>query len=174
MKTPQTREDANELLRQLAAHEREIRSIDLEMNETIDFAKERAAHRSADPLENKNEIEAALKKYFDRERKNGLKERSIKVLFGTFGMRASSGVKWARGWKQPRVIEKIREIFGSKDPHNFIRTKESVNKETVKAAPLGMRAQLEACGIVFAAKDQFFVEADAQAVIENATMEAAK
>ncbi len=107
----QSLEDADKVLAELAALERDACAIKNALNETIDQAKTVAAEKTA-PLENRRkELENALASFAAINKNMLFKDRrSVELHFGSLNIRASTKVGFlVRGTKWEQVIEQLTD-----------------------------------------------------------------
>ncbi len=168
MKIPKTDSEANDLLRlkceirvELARHAANAQAV-------IDDVKARLAKVSG-PLETEEKsIDAALETFFALRRKSLAPAKSLTLLFGRIGSRASSAVRRLRGWSEDRCVLAIST--SRLDSERYLRVKTSLNKDAIGEAPDADRELLRNCGITVEEKDTFFIEPDLSALeSQNAT-----
>ena len=145
-------DEFNARLSEIAELDRELTTIDYELNETIDQAKTEAG-QAAEPHKTKREqLEASLAAYAEYNKPVLFSDKkTIDLLFGSFGFRKSSAIKNMKGFKVADVIAKIKEL----GLRNAITVKESLNKDVMKE---WADKQLEAVGAMREEKDSFWYE----------------
>lgn len=185
MKKPQTRDQADALLKRKGQIQIALQQIAGRMNLRIQQAKD-AATDAAAPLQQEDAaIEAALEAYFQAERASpgrvsggtapwtenrgaasGASDaapdrpRSLQLTFGCLGLRARTAVELARGGTEPRVLEAL----GAAGLAEFVRLRRSINREAVRQATPEQRARLLACGLRVESRERFFCEPDLAAL----------
>lgn len=122
-------DDADKVLEELAALERQASAITNTMNETIDSAKAKAADEMAVVAARKKLLEAALASYATMNKAELFKvKKSVELNFGILSFRLSSKVVPAgKSVNWGMILDKIKD-------HKFteaISIKESVNKEVL-------------------------------------------
>lgn len=164
LKVPVTRNQADELLRRKCEIRVAMSKITDEMNHRIIVAKDRAKANAATYFDEESAINVALEAWFEEERKNLGKYKSLKLIFGTIGTRASKSIRWMRGFSAERVVLEIRRAFAN-DDNSFLRIREEPNKEAIAAACEEDREILRSrCGVKFAEQETFYIEPDLDAL----------
>jgi len=165
MTTPRNREAADQLLRRLGEIEIRTSRIEARMNCHIQAAKERATAEAADMPKERAAIEEALQEFFLVERKNlGPKARSLKLTFGTLGLRARKAVEYIRGWTETTaIIALAAERHGE-----FVRQKLTLHKEAVLDAADACADLFERCGLRVERGDTFFAKPDLDVLADMA------
>ena len=145
-------EDANNVLADIASHQRELAAIEAKMNDEIDRIKAEAKAKAAVHEEKIQGYENGLQA-FSEYRKEELfeKTRSISLNFGNFGFRKSTALKAAPKHTWAMVLG----ILKDKGFDTAVRVKESVNKDILGE---WSDARLDAVSVRRVTTDQFWYE----------------
>ena len=145
-------------LAEMAALDRKLEGIQIEMRERIDAAKADASQRSVALLDRRKVLEDAVAVFAKLNReKLFAKAKSLDLGFGTIGFRLSTKIAQLRGITVEMTLEKLRE-FGMSDG---IRIKEEINKETALGWP---DERLELVGLRRQQADTFFIDVKKDAI----------
>lgn len=145
-------ERAESAMQELAALEREVRSVTDAMNAQVDALKENAKATAAPLDARKKALTDALGTYLKMNRTEILKGRkSVELTFGLMGFRASSAISQMRGVSVEMTLDRMKNAGLPEG----IRTKEELDKDAVRGWP---DERLSLVGLVRQEKDQFFVE----------------
>ena len=153
---------AADAMKQLKEISREIDSVNLEMDERIDLAKQ-TAKQLLTPLKAKSkELEHALAN-FGHHHKTELfkKKRSMTTPFGVFGFRKSTVLKTLPRFTLAHVLEKL-DSFGFREA---VTVKKSVNKEAMRDWP---DERLESVGMRRVIEDKFYIELNKEEINDPA------
>ncbi|WP_298034186.1 host-nuclease inhibitor Gam family protein [uncultured Desulfovibrio sp.] len=149
-------------LAEMAALDRDLAYIEVEMRERIDAAKAEASQKSLTLVTRRKELADAIAVFakLNREKLFG-KAKSLDLGFGVIGFRLSTKIAQMRGITVEMTLEKLRE-FGMNDG---IRIKEEVNKEAALGWP---DERLEIVGLRRQQADTFFIEVKKDAIPADA------
>jgi len=165
MTTPRNREAADQLLRRLGEIEIHTSLIQARMNIEIQCAKEKATEETGDLPSEAAAIQEALQEFFLIERTNlGPKARSLKLTFGTLGLRARKAVEYIRGWTEATAI-----IALAAEGHGeFVRQKLTLHKEAVLDAADECAELFDRCGLRVERGDTFYAKPDLDVLADMA------
>jgi len=157
--TVTTLEEADVLLSEIAARKRSLDLIKASMNESIDTLKVKAAAEGEELLREIEAREQALVRFAEGNKETLFGKLKSRVLsFGEIGFRASTkAVLLNRKWSWERVLDALKETGALR----FIRTKEEVDKEALRALK---PEDLEAVGVKLQKDDGFYYELKEEAV----------
>jgi phage host-nuclease inhibitor protein Gam len=165
MTTPRNREAADQLLRRLGEIEIRTARIEGRMNCHIQAAKERATAEAADMPKERVAIQEALQEFFLVERQNlGPKARSLKLTFGTLGLRARKAVEYIRGWTEATAIIAL----AAQGHGEFVRQKLTLHKEAVLDAADECAELFDRCGLRVERGDTFYAKPDLDVLADMA------
>ncbi len=137
---------------EIASLDRQIKAVELDMQETVDQVK---AHAKADaePLQRERKALADAVATFAALNKTDLfkKKKSLDLGFGTIGFRLVTKLATLPKFTLEKVLEKLHD-YGHADA---IRVKESVDKEAMRA---WSDEKLETVGMRRKVEDEFFLE----------------
>ena len=153
---------AEAALGRLAQLDRQLRSVDIDLQETIDQAKANAK-AEADPLRLRRKELADALCAFATVNKADLfgKKRSLDLAFGTIGFRRATKLVTKAKVTLAMVLEKLRD-YGFTDA---IRTREAVDKEAMRG---WSDDKLESVGMARRVDDDFFIEVPEELLGEEA------
>jgi len=164
MTTPRNREAADQLLRRLGEIEIRTARIKARMNCHIQAAKERATAEAADMPKERAAIEEALQEFFLVERKNLGPRRSLKLTFGTLGLRARKAVEYICGWTEATAIVAL----AAEGHGEFVRQKFTLHKEAVLDSADACADLFERCGLRIESGDTFYAKPDLDVLADMA------
>jgi len=145
-------DEFNIRLSEVAELDREITTIDYELNELIDQAKTEAEQAAKPHKDKRDQLDASLAAYAEYNKSVLFTDKkTIELLFGSFGFRKSSAIKNMKGFKIADIVLKIKEL----GLRNAITVKESLNKDVMSE---WADQQLEAVGAMREEKDTFWYE----------------
>ncbi|WP_027190052.1 host-nuclease inhibitor Gam family protein [Fundidesulfovibrio putealis] len=150
---------ADAALVELAKLDREMRMIEICLNEDIEAARKRADELAAPLREKRRLLESALTTYATASKEALFKKgKSIKLTHGVFGFRASDELKpLPKGtWKE--VLGKLNGMaakLAKLELPGCIRIKEEPDKEALRKLPEDLRAE---AGVRIVGKDTFYYE----------------
>jgi len=165
MTTPRNREAADQLLRRLGEIEIRTSRIEARMNTAIQRAKDQATEDAGEAPAERAAIQEALQEFFLIERTNlGPKARSLKLTFGTLGLRARKAVEFIRGWTEATAI-----IALAAEGHGeFVRQKLTLHKEAVLDAADECAEMFDRCGLRVERGDTFYAKPDLDVLADMA------
>ena len=145
-------DDANDTIAQIGALKRHVALINLGLNEDIDQLKKKAV-TDCEPMNAQIEIlETSLARYAEYNKADLFaKKKSHDLPFGTFGFRQST--KLATIGKT--TFKRVLELLQDRNLGKYIRTKEEVDKESLKGAGEEL---LKTLGCKVSVTDEFFYE----------------
>lgn len=148
----ENRAQAEGALAEMAALDRKISGIEVEMQESIDLAKKKAAQAAA-PLATRRKALADALAVFAKLNRADLfgKLKSVDLGFGVIGFRLSTKLTQLKGVTVEMTLEKLHQ-YGFMDA---IRIKEEPNKEAMLGWP---DERLETVGLKRQQTDAFFIE----------------
>ncbi len=117
--------DVDEVLRTIGAIDLLVQESEARMNAAIMKAKEQAKADTEFSLEQKKNLELAVKQYGEAHREDLGAKKSIALNFGTVSFRKSTRIVTIANLKRVLELLKARHLAG------FIRVKESVDKEAM-------------------------------------------
>lgn len=155
----ETLEQANVILAEIAESQREIDLINTGLNEKIDDMKKKAEAECAPLAGAIEEREQALARFAEANKDTLFKKPKSRVLsFGELGFRSStSTVLLNRQWNWGKVLEVLKQ----KRLGKYIRTKQEVDKEAVRALS---ERRLAGVGLKVKQEDSFFYEVKEETV----------
>lgn len=145
-------------LAEMAAIDRKLATLEVEMNSVIATAKTHA-QRESEPLRQRRKALGDAVGTFAVLNKSELfgKQRSLDLAFGVIGFRQSSPLVQQTHITAAMTLEKLRE-YGFTEA---IRTKEEVNREAMTGWP---DERLEMVGVRRQHKDTFFIDIKVEGV----------
>jgi len=160
--------EADSALAALAALDREISRIEIEMNEGIQAVREAGDEAAAPYRQKREQIEAALATYatVGKETLFTKGKRSLKLIHGIIGFRASEEVKTLPKIKWADVLLNLKAMAKRcAGVSHCIRIKEEPDKEALRQMPKSLQAE---AGVRIVAKDTFYYEVKSETVAEKA------
>ena len=150
--TLKTREDFDQALAAIAAHQREIDLIEAGLNEAIDRLKAQANEAAREHIAARYNLEAQMEAAAEAGRREFFAEgKTMSLPHGEVGFRASTSLRLAhRGVSWEKVLEKLTET-GRMDA---VRVTREVNKDVLKTWPPSALAAYE---VKLKASEKFFV-----------------
>lgn len=150
-----TRDQANEVLGQIAARKRQIEGITAEVNSRVDEMKQELANATCQLLSELADREAALANWAEHNREAILPKgaKSAKMTHGTIGWRQSSKLATLAGYTWARVLG----VLTGMGCREAIRVKEEVDKEVLQT---WKEERLATVGVFMKVEDTFFYELD--------------
>lgn len=156
------RAQAEGALAEMAALDRDLSGIEVEMQERIDAAKAEASQKSLALVTRRKELADAVAVFAKLNRQELFaKAKSLDLGFGVIGFRLSTKIAQVRGITVEMTLEKLRQ-YGLADG---IRIKEEINKETALGWP---DERLELVGLRRQQADTFFIEIKKDAIPADA------
>ena len=156
------RAQAEGALAEMAALDRDLSGIEVEMQERIDAAKAEASQKSLALVTRRKELADAIAVFAKLNRQELFaKAKSLDLGFGVIGFRLSTKISQLRGVTVEMTLEKLRQ-YGLADG---IRIKEEINKETALGWP---DERLELVGLRRQQADTFFIEVKKDAIPADA------
>lgn len=156
------RAQAEGALAEMAALDRDLSGIEVEMQERIDAAKAEASQKSLALVTRRKELADAVAVFAKLNRQELFaKAKSLDLGFGVIGFRLSTKIAQVRGITVEMTLEKLRQ-YGLADG---IRIKEEINKETALGWP---DERLELVGLRRQQADTFFIEVKKDAIPADA------
>lgn len=156
------RAQAEGALAEMAALDRDLSGIEVEMQERIDTAKAEASQKSLALVTRRKELADAIAVFAKLNRQELFaKAKSLDLGFGVIGFRLSTKISQLRGVTVEMTLEKLRQ-YGLADG---IRIKEELNKETALGWP---DERLELVGLRRQQADTFFIEVKKDAIPADA------
>jgi phage host-nuclease inhibitor protein Gam len=160
---------ADAVLVELAKVDRDISMIEICMNEDLETVRKRADEVAAPYREKRKQLEAALTTYATAGKKTLFeKARSLKLMHGVIGFRASDELKplpkvtWASVLEKVKAMaDKLKEL----ELPNCIRAKEEPDKDVLRKLPEDLRTE---AGVRIVPKDTFYYETKEETVAEKA------
>jgi phage host-nuclease inhibitor protein Gam len=140
-------EDVNSVLREVGVLEREVETIDGEMQKQIGEIKAASAKRG-EPLRKRIiELTTKIQAFSEYNKADLFKDRkSIELVFGSFGYRKSTSISIKK--TTVALLEKLKL-------HRYIRIEKQADKEALKEMDDESLAQIDA---VRKTKDEFFCQ----------------
>lgn len=146
--------NAQAALEEIASLQRQVKALEVEVNEEIARLKARAEEQSRPWRERIEALERGLKAWAEGQKENLFAERrSVELTHGRVGFRRSTVLRTRRGTTWADVLGRLKEL-GRTDG---IRVREDVDKEAVKAWP---ESELEPLGLTRHERDVFWYEVD--------------
>lgn len=156
------RAQAEGALAEMAALDRDLSGIEVEMQERIDAAKAEASQKSLALVTRRKELADAVAVFAKLNRQELFaKAKSLDLGFGVIGFRLSTKIAQTRGITVEMTLEKLRQ-YGLADG---IRIKEEINKEAALGWP---DERLELVGLRRQQTDTFFIEVKKDAIPADA------
>lgn len=153
--------DADNTLREIALIDARVADAKA-IKEQIQIDAETDFQRMTAPLSATREVLVGqLEAFYKKHRKAVEAEgkRSIELAFGKLGMRKGNPtLKTLKGWKWDDVLAEVKAVFAKKPDmlEALVNTKESVNKDGVKAAL--QESDLAKLGLKLKQDDEFWFE----------------
>lgn len=145
-------------LRELGLCQAQIEQLGGRLDQGITRLKERAAKLSAPLQKRAVTLEQELAAFWADHAPEVAPHRSVKLTFGSFGVRSSRAVALLKKWTEQKVIEALAAADGLR---RFLRiAKPTLNRLAVLGAPAEELASLEKCGIRVEERESFFAEPD--------------
>lgn len=160
---------ADAALVELAKLDREMAMIEICLNEDIEAARQRAEELAAPLREQRALLEAALTTFATSGKQTLFKKaKSLKLMHGVFGFRASDELKPLPKVTWKEVVGRLK-LMGTRLTElklpACIRIKEETDKEALRQLPEDLR---EEAGVRIVAKDTFYYELREENVAEKA------
>lgn len=160
---------ADAAMAELARIGREISEIEIILNKDIEVARTFADQMAAPLREQRALLEAALTTFATSGKQTLFKKgKSLKLMHGVFGFRASDELKPLPKVTWKEVVGRLK-LMGTKLAElklpGCIRIKEETDKEALRQLPEDLR---EEAGVRIVAKDTFYYELKDETVAEKA------
>jgi phage host-nuclease inhibitor protein Gam len=166
MTTPRNREAADQLLRRLGEIEIAMSRIEARMNTAIQRAEDQATEDAGEAPAERVAIEEALQEFFLIERKNlPPKARSLKLTFGTLGVKPSTTVEVIRCWNESQAIAAL----AAAGREELIRQTLSLHKPAIHEAAAEDDEMFRHCGILINRSENFYAKPNLLALAKVAT-----
>jgi phage host-nuclease inhibitor protein Gam len=154
--------DFDNVLREIALMDVRVTEASATRNEAMLTAETTFNTAVAPLLAKRAALGDELENFYKGHRKEveGEGKRSIDLAFGCAGMRKGNPkLSCLKGWKWDRVLDAIKRRFARNADRleQFITTKQSVNKDGVKASRL-TDAELAEIGVKIRQDDEFYFE----------------
>lgn len=150
-------DEVNDALKEMARLRVKVNAAEAKMNERINAAKETAAHVTDHWLRRYAELEEAVESYCKANKAEFARRRTKSLFFGEVRYRVSTKIMLMSGAEA--VLEALRKLGLTQ----YIRTKEEVDKDAMKALDDNTLAKVGACR---ATTDTITVEPDLMKVEE--------
>lgn len=146
---------ASEVLSQIAARKRRIEGAWASANIVIDEIKTNTTNSCARDVAELADLEAALTNWAEHNRASILPkgQKSLRLVHGIIGWRASSKLATLKGFTWPRVLG----VLTTMRCREAVRVKEEVDKEVLATWP---EERLATVGVYIKKEDTFFYELD--------------
>lgn len=156
---------ADAALVELAKLEREVKMIEICLDEDLEEARKKADELAAPLREKRALLEAALTTYATAGKetlfKKKAKKRSLKLVHGVIGFRSSDEVTTLPKVTWEEVVEKLKAM----NLPECVRTKEEPDKKALRKLPEDLRTE---AGVSIEPKDTFYYVTKEESVAEKA------